>query len=426
MLQVLKGLGQYFKGDAVIWRIIFGLSIMSVLAVYSSTGTLAYKYQGGNTLHYVFKHLTLLIVGIAITFFVSNINYKLYLKSAKLFLYFTIPLLLFTLLMGVNLNSASRWVTIPGIGLTFQASDFGKLALIMYISQVLARNQENIHEYKKAFIPVLAAAAVVCGLIFPANFSTSAMLFAIVVVLMFIGRIPLRQLGILFGMGLVFVGLLGTLIFKAPELFPRGRTWKARVENFSSSKDDGNYQAEQAKIAVATGGVFGKMPGKSTQRNFLPHPYSDFIYAIIVEEYGMIGGFVIMMAYLFMLYRAIMIARRCDSMFPALLTIGLTFSLVFQALINMAVAVNLFPVTGQTLPLLSMGGSSILFTSFALGIIISVSRTFEDPAQMVAEGATPKTKTRKADPSQPDVSVDEDGSVIYTEEIEPTEQPAPF
>ncbi len=420
-MKMIKGLGQYFKGDAVIWRVIFGLSIISVLAVYSSTGTLAYKYQGGNTLHYVIKHLTLLLVGIGITFFVSNINYKLYLKSAKLFLYLTIPLLLFTLLMGVNLNSASRWVTIPGIGLTFQASDFGKLALIMYIAQVLARNQENISDYKKAFIPVLASAVVICGLIFPANFSTSAMLFAIVVALMFIGRIPLRQLALLFGMILVGIGLLGTLIFKAPELFPRGRTWKARIENFSKADDEGNYQAEQAKIAVATGGVFGKMPGKSTQRNFLPHPYSDFIYAIIIEEYGMVGGFVVMMAYLFMLYRSIIIARRCDSMFPALLAIGLTFSLVFQALINMAVAVNLFPVTGQTLPLLSMGGSSILFTSFALGIIISISRTFEDAKPLVPD--TPK-KSRKASPDQPNAEVAEDGSVLYSEEIEPTEQPA--
>jgi len=388
-MKILAGFGKYFKGDAVIWRVIFGLSIISVLAVYSSTGTLAYKYQGGNTLHYVAKHLSLLVAGLGITFFVHHISFKLYLKVARLFLYMTVPLLLFTLLMGVNLNSASRWVTIPGIGLTFQASDFAKLSLVMFVAQVLAKNQEEITDYRKAFVPILVGAGVVCGLIFPANFSTSAMLFSIVVVMMFVGRIPIKHLLVLFGGIAIVMGMFLTLVFNAPELFPRGRTWKARIENFSSSDDDGNYQAEQAKIAVATGGFFGKMPGKSTQRNFLPHPYSDFIFAIIVEEYGMVGALVVIMAYLFLLYRSIAIAKNCNSMFPALLAIGLTFSLVFQALINMAVAVNLFPVTGQTLPLLSMGGSSILFTSFSLGIILSISRTFANKKSLVPDEKSP-------------------------------------
>jgi cell division protein FtsW len=368
------GLGRYFQGDQVVWRIILFLSVVSVLAVYSSTGTLAYKFQGGNTAHYVLKHLSLLLVGVGITLFAHFISYKLYMKLAKLFLYLTIPLLLFTLLMGVNLNSASRWVTIPGIGLTFQTSDFAKLSLIMFVAQVLARNQDSIRNWRKALLPAVAASVIVCGLIFPANFSTAAMLFAIIIALLFIGRIPMRQLAALMGLIAAAGALLFALVFTAPEIFPRGRTWKARIENFSKPDATGNYQAEQAKIAVASGGLFGKMPGKSTQRNFLPHPYSDFIFSIIVEEYGLLGGFLILMAYLTLLYRGIVIAKGCDTVFPALLAIGISFSLVFQALINMAVAVNLFPVTGQTLPLLSMGGSSILFTSFALGIMLSISR----------------------------------------------------
>lgn len=380
MNSIIPAFFNKFKGDKIIWRIIGILVGISVLAVYSSTGTLAYKYQSGNTFHYFVKHFSLLLVGVGITYFVHMMNYKIFFRLAKLFLFMTIPLLLFTLLLGVNLNSASRWITIPGIGLSFQSSDFAKLSLIIFIAQILSKNQQNPGDYKKVLIPVLFTVFVICGLVFPANFSTSALLFCISVVMMFIGRIPIKQLFVVFVSIAIVLSSLGVLIFNSPDIFPRGATWKKRIETFLGGDEvdsDSSYQSDQAKIAIATGGVFGKGPGNSAQRNFLPHPYSDFIFAIIVEEYGLLGGIVTLSLYLFLLYRSGVIARKCEYAFPAILAAGLSFSLVFQAMVNMAVAVNLFPVTGQTLPLVSMGGTSIFFTSIALGIILSVSRIAE-------------------------------------------------
>ncbi|MDA3890289.1 MAG: FtsW/RodA/SpoVE family cell cycle protein [Salinivirgaceae bacterium] len=367
---------KYFKGDTAIWLIIFLLAIFSMLTVYSATGTLAYKKMGGNTSYFLFRHLTFLALGIGITFVVHNISYKVFYSLSQLLVYASVPLLAWTMVRGVSLNEAARWITLPGTGLSFQTSDMAKFALIIYVARILSKNQENIEDPNAAFKPILMWVLIICGLILPANFSTAAMLFAICLVLMFIGRIRIKHL-----LGVVGVGVVGVVLFVSLALNMSGKgrvsTWKARIENFTSGDSEGNYQSNQSKIAIVNGGLFGRGPGNSIQRNFLPHPYSDFIYAIIVEEYGLIGGFIVLLLYLFLMWRVGAIVRKSQRTFPAFLVIGLAFSLVFQALINMGVAVNVFPVTGQTLPFVSMGGTSIMFTSGALGIILSVSRTVQ-------------------------------------------------
>ncbi len=376
-------LSKYFKGDTVIWIVIFILGIFSMLAVYSSTGTLAYRKMGGNTTYYFLRHTSFLIAGLGITYIFHTISYKYYYLLSKLLLYITIPLLIFTLFKGISLNQASRWITLPGIGLSFQTSDLAKFALIIYIARLLSSKQEHIKDFKKAFKPIVLPIIVVCGLILPANFSTAAILFATSLILMFVGRVSLKYLFAIIGIGLVFFGIFVLVVLNSPD-HGRVGTWKKRIENYVDKDDDsGNYQINQSKIAIVTGGVFGKGPGHSTQRNFLPHPYSDFIYAIIIEEYGFVGGFFILLLYLILLYRAGVIVKKCERTFPAFLVIGLTFSIVFQAMINMAVAVNIFPVTGQTLPFVSMGGTSIIFTSIAMGIVINVSRKVQETDDLI-------------------------------------------
>ncbi len=368
----MNWLETYFKGDRTIWLIVILLSIVSILAVYSSTGTLAYKYQSGNTEYYLFKHGIIMILGFALMYAGHFVKYTFYARIANLGIIIAVPLLLLTLLMGSNINEASRWLTLPIIGLSFQTSDFAKVALILYVARALSKKQDNIKDFKSAFVPIIIPVGLVCGLILPANFSTSAVLFTTSVILMFIGRISVKYIAYMIGMAVTVFALFLMIAYVAG-YDGRISTWKARIENFSKGDAEGNYQVEQAKIAVATGGVIGKGPGHSDQRNFLPHPYSDFIFAIIIEEYGLLGGTFVLFLYLLLFYRALQIVKRTERAFAALITVGCAFSLVFQALINMAVAVNLFPVTGQPLPMLSMGGTSIWFTSAALGIILSVS-----------------------------------------------------
>jgi cell division protein FtsW len=380
----MTGVFRYLKGDKVIWAVVIFLSIASLLAVYSSTGTLAYRYQGGNTAYYILKHSSIMMIGLAIIFITHMVPYKFYSRLSQLFLFSSLILLALTLIMGTTINQASRWLTLPGLGFTIQTSDFAKLSLIMYLARLLSRNQNEVKDTKDSFINMLIPILLVCSLIMPANLSTSLILFATCIVLMFIGRVRPRYLLLLIGAGLVF-----TSVFIAVALYSEseGRlgTWRNRIESFVTKSGEGNYQVEQSKIAIATGGLVGKGPGNSSQRNFLPHPYSDFIYAIIIEEYGIIGGLVMMFFYLWLLYRAGLIVKRSPRTFPAFLAIGLMLSIVIQAMINMAVVVNLLPVTGQPLPLVSMGGSSLVFTSIALGIIISVSHGIQNRVVPVKE-----------------------------------------
>lgn len=370
---------QYIKGDKIVWLVVLLLAILSILTVYSSIVTLAYKYKDGDTIYYLMKHLFILVVGFGLMLGAHNLNYKYYSRISQLAIFISVPLLAITLIFGANINDASRWLVIPVINQTFQTSDLAKLALIMYLARLLYKKQDNIQDFKGAFVPIMLPVLLVCGLILPANFSTAAMLFTTSLIIMFIGRVNIKYILSLIGIGVTSLILLLAIASAKPDLLPRMGTWAKRIESFSAGGKDGNYQADQAKIAIASAYPFGKGPGGSTQRNFLPHPYSDFIYAIVIEEYGLAGGVAVIILYLILFYRGIKIAQKAEKSFGTFLAVGLSFSLVFQAMINMAVAVNLFPVTGQPLPLVSMGGTSIWFTCLAIGIILSVSRKTEKP-----------------------------------------------
>lgn len=394
MKTVLKNI----KGDKVIWTVVFLLSIFSVLAVYSSTGTLAYRYQSGNTEYYLIKHLGILLLGFVLMFLAHMIKYKYYARISQLALFISVPLLAYTLMFGTNVNEASRWYTLPLINLTFQPSDFAKLALIIFVARLLAKKQNVIDDFKKGFLPIILPVFLITALIFPANFSTAAMIFITCLVLMFVGRVRFSYILALVGLGIVSMVLLLVVLAYSPKLGGRIGTWQNRIENFRSDDSEGNYQVEQAKIAIANGGLTGKMPGNSTQKNFLPHPYSDFIFAIIIEEYGLIGGSIVVLLYLVLLFRAIKIVIHTPRNFAAFLTFGVAFSLVFQAMINMMVAVNIIPVTGQTLPLISMGGTSIWFTSISIGIILSVSREIEEEQEKIKEKESNQKSKKEEEP----------------------------
>ncbi|MFO7977903.1 MAG: FtsW/RodA/SpoVE family cell cycle protein [Bacteroidales bacterium] len=375
------------KGDRIIWMVVLLLSVISLLAVYSSTGTLAYRYRDGNTEYYILKHFMVMVMGLGLMYLAHKINYSYYSRLSQLALYIAIPLLAFTLVRGTNINEASRWLTLPIINLNFQSSDFAKLALIMYLARVLTRSQLLLKDFNTSVIPVILPVLIVCGLILPANFSTAAILFVTSVLIMFIGGVNLRYISTIAVIGIVAVGLFVVVVMNMPDTGRVG-TWQNRVENFIGKDGGDTYQSDQSKIAIATGGLLGKLPGNSTQRNFLPHAYSDFIYAIIIEEYGSFGGFVVLMLYLILLFRSIRIAQKSPGTFGALLAAGLSFSLVFQAMINMAVTVDLLPVTGQPLPLISMGGTSLWFTSLSIGIILSVSRKVDEENEKLNHYAT--------------------------------------
>lgn len=369
---------KYIKGDKVIWMVVFLLSIISILVVYSSSNALAQKFKGGNTEFYLIKHAMIIFIGILIMYFVQKFDYKYYSRLSQIGLFLAVPLLIFTLFKGVSEGGASRWLEIPGTNLTFQTSDFAKLVLILYISRVLSQKQDELKDFKVILKSILLPIGIICLFIFPANFSTAALIFLTCLLIMFVGRVPVKFIMYIIGTGLVFLSLVVFLIYNFPEAIPRGQTWKARVENYIKDDSKSNYQSEQAKIAVARGSFLGVGPGNSTQRNFLPQAASDFIYAIIIEEYGSITGVIILFLYMILFFRGIRILRNTDKTFGGLVAVGLSFSLAFQSLINMAVAVNLFPVTGQPLPLISMGGTSLWFTAISLGIILSISKETEE------------------------------------------------
>ncbi|MCB0824472.1 MAG: FtsW/RodA/SpoVE family cell cycle protein [Bacteroidales bacterium] len=372
------------KGDKIIWLVVLLLSVVSLLAVYSSTGTLAYKYQGGNTEYYMIKHFIILVFGLFLMYLAHLIKYTYFSRIFQIALWIAIPLLGLTLVIGLDLNEAKRVLPLP-FGLTFQTSDLAKLTLIMYLARMLTKRQDVIKDFRQAFVPIVIPVLIVCFLILPANFSTAAILFTTSLVLMFIGRVSLKHIFSMVGIGVVILLVMFMIAKSYPDLLPRASTWISRVESFSDKESEENYQVEQAKIAIARGGIVGKMPGNSEQRNFLPHPYSDFIFAIIIEEYGLLGGVFVVFLYMILLFRAVKIVTKVPRNFGAFLTIGVAFSLVFQAMINMGVAVHLLPVTGQPLPLISMGGTSVWFTSISIGIILSVSKEVESNTSNDAE-----------------------------------------
>lgn len=361
------------KGDRWIWIIVIILSIWSMLAVYSSVGTLAYKNSVGTEV-YLIKHSLMIVGGFALMYFSHLLDYRYYAGISKILMLITVPLLLYTLLFGNEVNDANRWVTIPVINQTFQTSDLAKLALITFLARMLTHKQNNIKDVKRSFLPIMSSVCIVFVLIALANLSTAIMLFGVSILLLIIGRISIKQISYV-----CFAG--GIMLLLVVFLGPRRQTYVSRVNTFMNGDEanpDKSYQADNAKIAIASGGLFGKGPGNSTQRNVLPHPYSDFIFAIIIEEYGAIGAIFLIGLYIIFMYRCIRIVTQSPKAFGALLAAGLGFSLTIQALANMAVAVGLGPVTGVPLPLVSMGGTSILFTSIATGIILSVSRNIDE------------------------------------------------
>ena len=381
------------RGDRVIWGTVLILTLASLLLVYSSTGSLAYR-MSKSTESYLFKQFAFIIVGMVVIYFLHRINYTIYSKIALYLFLISIPLLIYTLFFGVSLNSGSRWIQLPVINMTIQTSDLAKLALFMYLSRQLSRKQAVIKDFKKGFLPLIIPVGIICILIAPANLSTSILIGGTSLLVMFIGRVSIKHLMATIAIAAIPIALLVSIAIstydsktgetkRLPSIIASGRvpTWISRVQTFIYGKEnldnDKSYQVNQAKIAIAKGGIFGVGPGNSQQRNFLPHSYSDFIYAIIIEEYGLLGAGFILFIYLLFLYRCIRIYKRCPYAFGAFLALALSFTLVIQAIVNMGVNVNLFPNTGVTLPLVSMGGSSFLFTCMAIGIILSVSRNVE-------------------------------------------------
>ena len=362
------------KGDPVIWAVAIILAIISILTVYSAAGAYAFKKFGGNTEAPLIKQLAYIGLSLGMMWLAHKIDYRYYAKIALICLIISVPLLLMTKFFGTNINSASRWLKIPFVGITFQPSDLAKFALIAYLSSILAKKQQvitdikTLDEIKETFLPMLSWIGVICGLILWSNASNGLVLFATCMLLMIIGRVPFKYLLILCLIGMMAGGVA---LFNGQ----RAKTFISRIEKFTSGKaSDIPYQLEHSYIAIATGGITGKGPGNSTERNFLPHPYSDFIYAIIIEEYGLIGGAAVLFLFLVLLYRGMVTVARSERAFGGLLSAGLSFALFMQAFVNMGVAVGIGPVTGLPLPLVSMGGTSLLFTGISLGIILSVSK----------------------------------------------------
>ncbi len=370
------------KGDKVIWMVTIFLALYSLLAVYSATGALAYRHD--SSLKYLIKHGVMLAAGIAVIYWVHQVKFKYFSRVSQLLIWVAAGLLLVTLLFGLNINGASRWIKIPIINQNFQTSDFAKIILIMFVARMLTVKRTKLHSFKEGVLPILIPVTGICALIFPANFSTAALLFGVCLLLMYIGGVHIKHISAIVGTALLGLVLMFTVYKINPQLVPgRASTWMSRIEMFakgeSSSETATDYQTEEAKAAIYRGGILPSPPGTAHARNSMPHAYSDMIYAFIIEEYGSIfGGLGILMLYLIFFYRSIRIAIKCPRHFGGLLALGFSMLLVFQAFINMAVSVNIIPVTGQPLPLVSMGGTSILFTCFAIGVILSVSRSVFD------------------------------------------------
>jgi cell division protein FtsW len=370
MTKIKEWADKNLQGDKVIWGVVFALSMISILVVYSSIGTLAFK-RSSSPEAILIRHTFTVLIGLGAMWVAHRVDYRYYSKLSKLALWICIPLLLYTFTNGVSLNEASRWIEVPFFG-SFQPSDFASLALIVNIASMMSKRQQNIGDIRESLIPILFWCGTICALIGLSNVSSAVLLFCTCMLLMFIGRVPVRYLAML-----ILVGLLSGAV--ALRFGDRWETVKSRVTAFVKGEEL-PFQAKHGRIAVATGGLFGKGPGNSDQRNILPHPYSDFIYAIVIEEYGMVGGVVVLILYVILLHRGMKAAYNSERAFGGLLSAGLSFDLVCQAMVNMGVVVGLGPITGQPLPLISMGGTSMVFTGLALGIIVSVSRGEQDQA----------------------------------------------
>ena len=415
----MKQLINNLKGDKGIWSFVALLALFSFMPVFSASSNLAYIGQGnGNTLGYLVKHIMHIGIGFTIIFMVHKIPYHYFKAVSKGALYIVWVLLAYTLVKGTVIAgaNASRWIQVPFIGVTFQTSTLAAMVLFIFVARFLSKTREVPIDFKSSVWELWVPVFVTLLFILPANFSTTALIFSMVLMLVFIGKYPLRYIGIVVGSGIVFLAFF-ILIAKAfPDAFPnRVDTWISRIDNFTSDKPgEDDYQIEKAKIAIASGKIYGLGPGKSVQKNFLPQSSSDFIFAIIVEEYGLIGGLGVLTLYLLLLFRFVVASHKAKSLFGKLVVVGLGFPMIFQAMVNMAVAVELLPVTGQTLPLISSGGSSIWMTCFALGIIISVTKKEEEIAQEMKDAA----KREEALQKLIDRELEEDGAIAGEYSIE--------
>ena len=365
-----------FKGDRAVWGLVVLFMIYSLLAVYSSSVGVAFRSYGGNTTYFLRTQFIWLIMSLGIIVVVSYLPYRIYFSMAGLFLIIAAGLLVLTLFFGARINEATRWLVIPGTGFKLQTSDVAKVALVIYLARTLAKYQNELDNFLLVTRLFMLPVAIICVLIMPENLSTAMMIFGMSIIILFIGRVPLRFLLAYAGMAAVGVVLFALVLTWVTD-DNRVEVWKNRIEHYFSGEadEDGDYQSNQAKIAISTGGLFGKAPGRSTQRNMLPQSNSDFIFAIIIEEYGLfLGAIPLLLAYLILLFRGVTIAKKCETAFPAFLVLGLIIMIVIQAFLNMLVAVGLFPVTGQTLPMVSWGRTSVLVMSFSIGAILSVSR----------------------------------------------------
>ncbi|WP_396187965.1 FtsW/RodA/SpoVE family cell cycle protein [Flavobacterium sp.] len=381
---------KFLRGDKTIWAMICLLAIASFLPVYSASTNLVYTIGKGSTLGYLFKHFVHLGIGLFIAWFVHKMHYEKFKKFAVLGMPLVIALLVYTLTQGKTIGgaNASRWIEIPFIGMSFQTSTFAFIVLMVYVARTLAKLKDTDYTFQESLIKLWLPVGAVLIFILPTNFSTTALIFAMVCMLVFVGHYPLKYLGYIFAMaiaGLMLFFLLAKA-FPGNKLFSRVNTWVSRVENFTTDKPgEDDYQIEKSKIAIASGKIYGLGPGKSVQKNFLPQSSSDFIYAIIVEEYGLLGGFGLIFIYLILFFRFLIRSNKAPSLFGRLLIVGLGFPIIFQAFINMGVAVELLPVTGQPLPLISSGGTSIWMTCLSLGIILSVTKKDDEIAADLKE-----------------------------------------
>ncbi|MGK4567030.1 FtsW/RodA/SpoVE family cell cycle protein [Flavobacterium sp. 3HN19-14] len=395
----MKSILTSLKGDKGIWSFVALLGMFSFMPVFSASSNLAYMNHGtGNTLGYLLKHFVHVVFGFVILYNIQKVPYHYFRGLSKVLLPLVWLLLAYTLFFGIEQGSATRWIQVPFVGISFQTSSLAFIVLMIFVARFLSKTQTEPMSFKTSFLQLWVPVGITLMLILPNNFSTAALIFAMVLMLTFIGNYPLKYIGIIVGSGIMLF-MMFILVAKVvektnpdhtPKIFQRVKTWENRVESFfsneetESSKDD-NYQIEKAKTAIASGGVYGLGPGKSVQKNFLPQSSSDFIFAIIVEEYGLVGGIGVLVLYLLLFFRFIVAAHKANSPFGRLLVVGLGFPIIFQALINMGVAVQLLPVTGQTLPLVSSGGSSIWMTCVAIGIILSVTKKEEEIAAELEE-----------------------------------------
>ena len=415
----MKKLISNLKGDKGIWSFVALLALLSFMPVFSASSNLAYIGKGdGNTLGYLVKHIVHIGIGFTIIFMVHKVPYHYFKAIARGSLYFVWLLLAFTLFKGTVIAgaNASRWIQIPFIGVTFQPSTLASMVLFIFVARFLSKKRTEPLTFKASVWELWLPVFVTLIFILPANFSTTALIFSMVLMLVFIGKYPLKYMGIVVGTGVVMLAFFMIIAKTFPDAFPnRVDTWISRVENFTSDKPgEDDYQIEKAKIAIASGKLYGLGPGKSVQKNFLPQSSSDFIYAIIIEEYGLVGGVGVIVLYLLLLFRFVVASHKANSLFGKLLVVGLGFPMVFQAMVNMAVAVELLPVTGQTLPLISSGGSSIWMTCFALGIIISVTKKEEE----IAEEKKDAAKREEALQKLIDRELDQEYEVVHDYSIE--------